>query len=932
MITTKPISAFSQIPQDNENSEENNLEDIQITPRDTLSRFQRLPTIISAVAVITGILAIIMTLPGVWVLVATVLIGAGILSITNIDRQRAIGVLCAAAVGVTTIDYIAWRWTVTNWHAWWIAIPLLIAETFGAIHTFGLHYTIWPRKDTPAHYDSDPTQRPVFVFIPTVNEGPAILRPTINGALAARRRYLQRYPHGHVSVIVCNDGFVAQSAGWEETEALCKNLGVTCITRQIGGGAKAGNIEFARQIVGAHTDALMVIFDADQIATDDFLLQTIPPFADHRIGWVQTGQYYSNLENPVARWANDQQSLFYRVLCPGKARQNAAFICGTNVVLRTSALDEIGGLPQDSVTEDFAASIKLHSRWHSIFLPEVLATGLGPMDLPAYLKQQQRWAIGTLSVMRTHWRDILLPGRNGLTVEQRFQYALACTHYLCGVRDAIYLVVPILFLATGVPAVRGSTLEQFIWHFLPYWVASLVAFWYVGRGHQTGLRGIIIGFGSFPTLIVSFITAFTGRKIGFAVTSKQRQQGRPWGHLVLYAVLLAVCATSIIVTFARLHSPTAPFLISMLWVGYTMLMLTGWLWLGIRDLRGEIGVQPKRQLLTLAQLQSFASTRGVRIAGSVVLLLVIVASGIGFTKRDASAAATPFIVSLPAGNSPYAGLTVPVEFLTTKPAQVSKEVHEQFAIIGRTQEINDQFDRTWANQLAAHHQQPWVTLQFGTIDATGKPPLNAGLDAVANGLQDQQLLRWASEIRDYGKPVYVTILLHVDRNWSVSSAVANGGIPQDSTRAWLHVRQLFAKVGAINVAWVWAPADPSHDQLFAPPENQIDIVLVSMIAYPGTQWVNPTTMVTAVTARHPTKPLFVEISAAGAADQKAAWLNQVNDTLGQSKIKNIYALFYHEGSPDTTATALQHLQWSVESDPLSLQAMIRVYQHTRKLP
>ena len=207
-------------------------------------------------------------------------------------------------------------------------------------------------------------------------------------------------------------------------------------------------------------DALLVIFDADQVAKPDFLLKTIPPFRDPKMGWVQTGQYYANLDNPVSRWADDQQSMFYNLLCPGKEALNAAFICGTNVVIRAAALDEIGGLPQDSVTEDFKASIALHSSWRSIYLKDVLATGLGPLDVPSYLKQQGHWALGTLGVFRAHWREIFLPRKHGLRLGQRVQYFFACTHYLCGLRDLIYLISPILFIFTGIPAVRGSTLTS----------------------------------------------------------------------------------------------------------------------------------------------------------------------------------------------------------------------------------------------------------------------------------------------------------------------------------------------------------------------------------------------------------------------------------------------------------------------------------------
>src|SRR5262249_7783520 len=169
------------------------------------------------------------------------------------------------------------------------------------------------------------------------------------------------------------------------------------------------------------------------------------------------------------------------------------------------------------------------------------------------------------------------------------------------------------------------------------------------------------------------------------------------------------------------------------------------------------------------------------------------------------------------------------------------------------------------------------------------------------------------------QPVYLTILLHVDRNWSVSSAVANGGIPQDVPRAWEHVQSIFKAAGDANVAWVWAPADPSQDEAYAPPERTIDVVLQSLIRYPNTPWPDPTVVLRAVSARHPTKPLFVEASAAGEPEEKAAWLRRV--AASAKAFLSVYALFYHDGSPDLHATGADNIRWSFDSDGLSLRAM-----------
>ena len=185
-----------------------------------------------------------------------------------------------------------------------------------------------------------------------------------------------------------------------------------------------------------------------------------------------------------------------------------------------------------------------------------------------------------------------------------------------------------------------------------------------------------------------------------------------------------------------------------------------------------------------------------------------------------------------------------------------------------------------------------------------------------NGLHDQDIRRWAQEIRAYGKPVYLTVFLHADRNWSLSSGVANGGIPQDVPRAWMHVQSIFRAAGASNVAWVWAPADPIHDQLYAPPASTIDAVLQSFINYPGTKWGNPDLVLQELVKRHPGKPIFVEASVNGPAAQKAAWLKSLGQAVDD--LPQVYALLYHEGGPGLDPGSTQIKSWSLASDADSL--------------
>jgi cellulose synthase/poly-beta-1,6-N-acetylglucosamine synthase-like glycosyltransferase len=874
---------------------------------------------------VIAIAGIVVTLPGAWIVIGALFVGFSIISRKKVTTNNMVTMLLGMLVGISSIDYLSWRFAVTNWPSWWIAIPLLAAETLGAIHTLGFQYTLWPWKQPELRLSGDPTKHPVFVFIPTVNEGATILEPTLRGALAARKRYLEQYPHGQVTIVICNDGYVAKNPDWQTVEELAQRMGVVCVTRKVGGGAKAGNIEHARQFLKATDDALLVIFDADQIATPEFLLKTVPAFGDPSIGWVQTGQYYSNLENPVARWADDQQSMFYNLLCPGKASLNSAFICGTNVVIRAKALDQIGGLPQDSVTEDFSASIALHPHWRSVFLTDILATGLGPLDMPSYLKQQRRWAIGTLGVLRTHWREIFLPSRHGLSLSQRIQYFLACTHYLCGIRDLIYLLSPMLFILTSIPAVRGSTLSAFLWHFLPYWLVSMAALWYAGRG-ITGLRGIIIGFGSFPVLIESLLSMILQRKVGFSVTSKQRSNQQSFSHLLIYVVFMLAGIFCIGLTFFSDAHQQASVFISVMWIVYSLLLLGCFLWLNLQDYLFQKKAQQK---VVTAERPSYPvrlkeRETGVRpainLAISFMLACVLFTSG--FVHID-TVQPSPFVVSTQSITQPLLGVSLPAKILPQRVPTLEQAFDTQFAIVGRTQDIYDQFDLQWANQLASQHAHPWITLEFGVFEKDGQSPASASLNAIANGVHDNDLKRWAKSIRDYAQPVYLTILLHADRNWALSSGVANGGIPQDISRAWLHVQAVFQAAGAYNVAWVWAPADPAHDAAYSPPASAINVILLSMISYPHTQWVDPTKTLQAVIKQHPNKPIIVEVSAAGDKNQKALWLSKVGNAI--NSLADVYALIYHEGSPALNPKPSENIQWSMLSDKNTQQTLQHIF-------
>ncbi|UZX04846.1 glycosyltransferase [Arthrobacter sp. CDRTa11] len=229
---------------------------------------------------------------------------------------------------VLGLNYVAWRWSASlNWDAWWISVPLVIAETYSLIDVMLFGMTVWKlklRKGAP----EAPRDATVDVFITTYNEPLDMVMTT---ALAAQRI---RHPH---STWILDDGSRA------ELKALAEEHGLGYVTRSedwtsnFPRHAKAGNLNNA--LMQTHGEFLLIL-DADQIPEPDILEKTLGYFNNRRVALVQTPQYFSNV--PPSDPLGSQAPLFYGPIQQGKDGWNAAFFCGSNAILRREALMQLG--------------------------------------------------------------------------------------------------------------------------------------------------------------------------------------------------------------------------------------------------------------------------------------------------------------------------------------------------------------------------------------------------------------------------------------------------------------------------------------------------------------------------------------------------------------------------------------------------------------
>mgnify|MGYP001793258223 CR=1 FL=1 len=128
----------------------------------------------------------------------------------------------------------------------------------------------------------------------------------------------------------------------------------------------------------------------------------------------------------VAEGTAYQQGLCDGPIRRGKGGGRAVFSCGTNVVYRRSSVEAIGGLPQDSITEDLRGSLLLLDRgFTSVYVPKVLADGLGPLDVRSYFSQQLRWGRGGLEILFKR-----RPYTRRMSLCQAVQYTLGVMYWL----------------------------------------------------------------------------------------------------------------------------------------------------------------------------------------------------------------------------------------------------------------------------------------------------------------------------------------------------------------------------------------------------------------------------------------------------------------------------------------------------------------------
>jgi cellulose synthase (UDP-forming) len=313
--------------------------------------------------------------------------------------------------------------------------------------------------------------------------------------------------------------------------------------------SKHGNYNAWLHDVGFDRYDIITSFDPDHVPHSDFLLRVLGYFEDERVGYVQAAQaYYNQASGIIARGAAEETYAYY------SSTQMSAYGMGYPVVIgchnthRILALKQAGGFPAHDADDVMLTLLYRAKGWQGVYVPEILARGLTPVDWDGYLTQQQRWSRSILDIKFRRYFKLFtsLPFRTRvISFWHGFNYLYKNFTILIG------LLFLTLMLATGsTPRVlSGEGVLALVSMFAVLWLCDLYRQrFYLDPATERGVhwRAGLLQLAKWPYVLLALYEVIIDRRVPYALTVKVKRKSRSyklvWPHLLSVIILCAAWA------------------------------------------------------------------------------------------------------------------------------------------------------------------------------------------------------------------------------------------------------------------------------------------------------------------------------------------------------------------------------------------------------
>ncbi len=316
-----------------------------------------------------------------------------------------------------------------TWVMWLMGIllmlPLVVTTLAKVNELFKCTLGFAPERLVPLNLTANDVPF-VSINVPAYKEQPHVLMETLE-ALSKLQ-----YTEYEVLVIINN---TPEPFYWEPIQHYCEELGahfrflnITCT------GFKAGALNVALEQIDPRTEIIAVL-DADYVVSPSWLVDLVPLFEDPKVALVQAPQdHRDGGESLIKQAMNSEYMGFFDIGMVVRNEENAIVVHGTMLMVRLSAMREVGGWGTDTIVEDSELGLRLFEAGYAAhYTNRRYGWGLLPDTIEAFKNQRHRWAYGAIQILKKHWRHFR-PESTTLTRAQKHHFI---TGWLLWLFDAL---------------------------------------------------------------------------------------------------------------------------------------------------------------------------------------------------------------------------------------------------------------------------------------------------------------------------------------------------------------------------------------------------------------------------------------------------------------------------------------------------------------
>jgi cellulose synthase (UDP-forming) len=780
----------------------------------------------------------------------------------SISNERMLrGVNLAVYLLMTTV------WLTANvffWHWWFQADHVVTWWRFG-LTTFALSYdlTLMPlvfilflyHMKRPLPVPARPGLRVAMVtaIVPSA-ESIDILEQTVAGML------MVAYPH---------DSWVLDEGGDERVRALCAEYGINYWSRKgiakfnqpvwpFQAKTKSGNYNSWFSEIGYERYDYLVQLDTDHIPEPDYLDEVLGYFDDPRVAYVALPSVYRNLEDWTTRGSSEQSQVFQGPIQMGYyGWANSPMIIGSHAAYRMQHLKEIGGFAP-SRAEDHLDSLRfVQAGYRGVFVPKVLAEGLGPHNLSDFLAQEHQWAFSIAQVLFKFGRD-----KGLLTWRQRLVFLFSeLWYFLYSATFLVLFLIPLFALLSGKP-VANVPLSEFLQRSIPVTLASLtlLAWAYSRRWFKPGThffiswQGILLGFARWPIVLVAIVEAtisvlFRQGRFTYLVTPKGGASLSVRNALRSIAPYALLGLISVFVPIYYWASGRDPEGHAAGYVVFALLSSAAFIVITLAAIGDFVRVNSR---YVLSKMHLFGKTMPL-IAVALLLIGGTLFSGwlnrvqtlAAITYRPAAAQVSPPAIPAPSTTmvthqtvTPLPASAVSSWLFDPTRSGVTFGAYDPSEQLSGLSGLNHLFV-AWADdgtggvpvaqidQSYADGRPVLLSVEPWALDGRSESTL---LNGITVGDYDPVILQMARSITALHQPILLRFGQEMDMTGLYPWAQGN---PEAYIDAYRHFVDTFRAAGVTNVLWVWSPGGEDDAPSYYPGDSYVDYIGTTLLEYTG---------------------------------------------------------------------------------------------------